>query len=198
MASYVIEGPAVLFYGAANCAANEYEQAPAGNGTQYVLGITESGVSLSTSLMTHRLSTDVYGGTEGPPADLLVLGGQASIRGTLVKWGADSLKALTTGLFYQEGFTGHGVFPWPGEGVWGGGHGFSIWVVGSIKSYYFPRCELASQPREWNISALERRMSLNINAYNTSGTTPHLYFTETSANNEPYLNSLYPTCHTLD
>ena len=185
MASYVIEGPAVLYCGAATCDANQYNASSAGT----LLGITESGVSISTSLMTHRISTDVYGGTEGPPAELVVLGGQASVRGTLVQWSTYALGLLTQGL---RGAAEAGEIPWPGVGVWSGGHGFAFWVVGALKAYYFPRCELATQPREWNISALERKMSLNINAYSTS--TNHIYFTD-STTSDTNRGNIAPSCN---
>lgn len=186
MATYLIEGPAVLYYGAANCNATAYDASG-----KTLLGITESGITISSQLMTHRISTDEYGGPEGPPAEILTLGGQASIQGTLVKWSSTGFNAMQAGL---KGMP-PGRAPFPGHGVYGGKYAWAFWVVGSKCAYYFPKCELASQPKEWNISALERRMNINIIAYavNIFGSTgrPHIYYKDTSDSD---INQLFPAC----
>lgn len=213
MASYYIEGPAVLWIGASDCNAKQYKGVAQGGWTEgespnqivhataELLGITESGVTISNRLMTHRISTDDYGGPEGPPAELLILGATASLQGVLVKWGEKGYGLLKSGLRSVK----EGQAPWPGHGVYGGEHAFGIWVIGSKYAYYFPKCELATQPREWNISALERRMNLNITAIAANifgdGTTgaggkgsPHIFYRTNSTGSEPQINKLFPSC----
>ena len=190
-ATYVIEGPATIYFGGGNCLASGYAPiVTEGNGVNaQLLGVTETGVTISSQLMTHRISSDEYGGTEGPPAELLTLGATASIQGTLVKWGAGAFENLKSGL--RNVRAGH--IPWPAQGVYSGNYFFAFWVVGAKTSYYFPRCNLATQPREWQISVLERRMNLNITAeaVNIFSETPHIFY-ETDA--EPKRDLLFPTC----
>lgn len=193
--SYVIDGPATIWYGAPDCNASNYRKTYEDSTYNATLvGITESGVSVSTQLMTHRLNSDEYGGPEGPPADILTLGATASIQGTLVKWNNAAYFALQAGL---RGAT-PGRAPWPGVGIYSGGntkqgYAWSFWIVGSKCAYYFPKCELASQPKEWNISALERRMNLNITAYAVGifGASPHIFFRKTD---DPNINKVFPEC----
>ena len=190
MASYVIEGPAVIWYGAQECDAAAYKSIASANAS--LLGVTESGVTISSQLMTHRISTDEYGGQEGPPAEILTLGAQASVQGVLVKWSADGFADIQSGL---RGTTS-GRAPFPGHGVYGGGYAYAFWVVGSDSSYYFPKCDLASQPKEWNVSALERRMNLNVTAYaaNIFGGSPHIFYRVTTTTAEAQINQLFPAC----
>jgi hypothetical protein len=190
-ASYIIEGPATIYFGAGNCTADGYTTIVTDGNTANakLLGVTETGVTISTQLMTHRVSSDEYGGTEGPPAELLTLGATATIQGTLVKWGADAFAELKAGL---RGVT-PGHIPWPAQGVYSGNYFYAFWVVGFVNSYYFPRCNLASQPREWQISVLERRMNLNINAeaVNIFSDTPHIFYEDSS---DPKIGLLFPSC----
>ena len=202
--SYIIEGPATIYYGAGNCNATEYleiitkaDAADLGSVNATILGVTETGVTISTQLMTHRISADDYGGNEGPPAELLILGASASIQGTLVKWGKDAFEDLKAGL--RNVTPGH--VPWPAHGVFGGSgqHLYAFWVVGSKRAFYFPKCELATQPREWQISVLERRMNLNITAYaaNVFGIrnqNPHIFYTPPINDPEDKVNALFPSC----
>ncbi len=202
--SYIIEGPATIYYGAGDCNALAYKKIVTGADATSaaevnanILGVTETGVTISSQLMTHRISTDDYGGTEGPPAELLILGGTASIQGTLVKWGKTAFEDLKAGL--RNVTPGH--IPWPAHGVFGnnGDHLYAFWVVGSKRAFYFPKCELATQPREWQISVLERRMNLNITAYaanifSSSSQNPHIFYTPPINDPEDKVGNLFPKC----
>lgn len=167
-----IDGPAVLYYCAQSCGDVTWPVSSALN----MLGITESGVSVSFSTNMHRVTSDDLGGGEGAPAELLFMGAQASVRGTLVKWGT-GFSSICSGL----NASAEGMIPRPGTPYFGNKYGFGIVIKGYRISYFFPRCDLASQPREWNISSLERKMSLNINAYpvvvsETVGSKTYQYF----------------------
>lgn len=156
--SFVIEGPAVIVYDAQDCNPTGYKPYTVSG----LLGFTDGGVSISNRVITHRINGDEFGGSEGVPAELLILGGQASIRTTIVKWN----KPFTDIAGGAYGVSQEGEIPGYCKPYFGSNCGFSFWVVGRETSYYFPKCELASQPREWNVSSHERRMQLNINAYN--------------------------------
>lgn len=158
---FFIDGPAALFGGAAVCkVSNHTYQAHSGS----PIGLTDNGVTISYQAMTHRISGDEYGGNEGMPAEQLILGGQATIRTTIVKWGDNVGGYLMTGA---NTIATPGEVPRVGSPYFYGGYGFSFWVVGAGGvGYYFPKCELATQPKTWNVSSTERRMDITITAYN--------------------------------
>lgn len=169
--SIFVDGPATLFIGAQNCSATAYTAVP----TQAKeLGITESGVQCSVNTLTHRVNSDDCGGSEGNPADLLIMGSTGTVRGTLVKYNATAFPELLAGLY---GVGTEGQTRLPGTAIFSNNYGFGLWVVGYGKTLYFPKCEFATSPREFNISSTERKTSFTINAYPvmTSGAVA-LYF----------------------
>lgn len=186
---YIIEGPATIWYGQGHCDAQTYA---ALGSNDVCLGITEQGVSISTQLLTHRVSSDDFGGTEGPPAEIINLGATASVQGTLVKWNNAAFDTFLSGI---SGGT-PGVLPFPARGIFSDSLYFAVWVVGSTAAYYFPKCDLASQPKEWNVSSLERRMNLNITALtvNPWSGTPHVFYKETDKTTETHIGQLIPVC----
>lgn len=164
--SIFVDGPAVLAIGPANCTASAYV-APNTSGTgatDHILGYTDNGLQVSINTLTHRVNSDDNGGGEGNPAEMLLVGAIGNIRGTLVKYADPAAWAtLITGI---NGGT-DGVFPMPGTALFASGYGFACWAIGTYKTFYFPKCELASSPREFNISTTERRTSFGITAYPT-------------------------------
>lgn len=180
-----IDGPSEIYFGATQCDATAYASPDDADVDTYLLGETESGVTISYATNMHRISMDRYGGGEGVPAEMLIMSGQASVRGVIVGWGYkkgsatasvdtwQAFRAMAAGAYQDP--TGQvtatvdksrlGSSPLPGTPYFGDGYGFSLWVVGRNKSYLFPKCDCASQPREWNISSLEKKMSLNVTAY---------------------------------
>ncbi len=161
MSAYYIQvdGPATLYIGPSNCEANGTPEIVSWGGAE--LGITESGVQVSINTMTHRINSDDRGGSEGTPAEMLIMGGQATIRGTLVKYSPSAFDSVASGLYNNNS----GTVPLPGTPLFAGNYGFSLLVIGFQNSFYFPKCEMASQPREFNISSTERKTSFSITAY---------------------------------
>lgn len=154
---YYVDGPAALYCGPAKCGATDYVPYASG----FLVGLTDGGVTISYQTITHRINGDEYGGAEGMPAELLILGGMASIRTTIVKWAENGFKRLIAGANLVAD---DGQIPALASPYFSDNYGFAFWVVGKGLSYYFPKCELATQPRTWNISSLERRMDLSIQA----------------------------------
>ena len=99
------------------------------------------------------------GGGEGNPAEILIMGAQGQIRGTLVKYNPAAWADLISGL---NGGVGFGL---PGTPLFAGGYAFSFWVVGTNSTLWFPMCEIASTPREFNFSTTERKTSFGVTAY---------------------------------
>lgn len=174
----IVPGPVQILAGGAIC--NADEGIPSVDMTKMTrLGQTENGVQISISNKAHRVNVDDMGGTQGAPAELIYLGSSASMRGVMVDYGNPNsaqindkvLKALwgiSRGLRYVDGdthSTREGDISAPGTPLFEYGYGFSMFFVGVGMSYYFPRCEFSSQPREWNVSSLERKTSFNATAY---------------------------------
>ena len=150
-----VDGPAAILFGAANCAANQF--ASYSGATE--LGITDNGVQVSINTLTHRVNSDDEGGSEGNPAEILIMGAIANIRGTLVKYNPAAWDSLISGI------NGGGVFGLPGTPLFSSGYGFGFWVVGRATALYFPKSELATTPREFNFSTTERRTTFGVTAY---------------------------------
>lgn len=143
------------------------------------LGQTENGVQISISNKAHRVNVDDMGGSQGAPAELIYLGSSASIRGVLVDYGdphADGINedarkmlwGIGRGLRYVDNdphSAKEGDISAPGTPLFEYGYGFSMLFIGVGMSYFFPKCEFSSQPREWNVSGLERKTSFNATAY---------------------------------
>lgn len=179
-----VDGPAQLYIGAQNCEASAYT-APGNDSRE--LGITESGVQVSYQTMTHRVNSDDCGGGEGNPAEILVMGAQGTIRGTMVKYNPNAVGDLMSGLY---GLSNGGV-RLPGTAIFANNYGIGFWIIGNNISYYFPKCEMATTPREFNVSTTERKTSFTINAYPvmSSASALALFFTGAGAT-DPY----YPGC----
>ena len=171
--NFYIDGPAAIYFGEQNCSASGYispnDESTANVKYGTLLGYTDGGASISYQTMTHRINGDEYGGSEGMAAEQLILGGQATIRSLIVKWNVGAFQQIMTGANYLNN---DGMIPPIGTAYFGSKLGFSFWVLGRGqgsanpgKGYYFPKCELATQPRQWNVSSLERRMELNVLAY---------------------------------
>lgn len=158
-----VDGPAVLMFGNASCTASAYVAPTDSSATE--LGITESGLQVSVNTMTHRVNSDDMGGGEGNPAEILIMGAQGQIRGTLVKYNPAAWGDLISGL---NGGVGFGL---PGTPLFAGGYAFSFWVVGTNSTLWFPMCEIASTPREFNFSTTERKTSFGVTAYPVKYTT---------------------------
>ena len=153
-----VEGPALLYVSAANLEG----AIPSVDLTGWTqLGVTESGVNVSISNLTHRVNSDDCGGSEGNPAEILSMGSQATIRGSLVKYNANAVSSIMSG-FYGDA---EGSTVLPGTPVFASGRGFSLYISGYAVTYYFPKCEFASQPREFNLSTTEKKTSFGITAY---------------------------------
>ena len=153
-----VEGPALLYVGAANYTGTNI---PTENSGMTQLGVTESGVSVSISNLTHRVNSDDCGGSEGNPAEILSMGSQATIRGSLVKYNGNAVSSVMSG-FYGDA---EGSTVLPGTPVFASNRGFSLFISGYAVTYYFPKCEFASQPREFNLSTTEKKTSFGITAY---------------------------------
>lgn len=168
-----VEGPARFYVGAQDCAAVAY----AAYTDATMLGIAENGAQISIGGNTHPVHSDDNGGADGTPAELLWMGSTASIRGTLVKFNADASNSIINGAYATSSAVGI-IVQLPGTPLFAGGFGFGVWIVGNQKSYYFPKCELATQPREFEISTREKKVSFSFNAYPVySGSSGFLYFT---------------------
>lgn len=170
-----IEGPAILYYGAAFCTdigtgtgqTNPITQTPT------CLGITESGVQISISNLTTPVNTDDMGGTEGFPAEIINMAATASIRGVLVDYNAGTSgvgntantlwKSVSKRL--ERGVNSDGVNPNIGASYFGDNYGFSLRVAGANVSYIFPRCSLLEAPREFNFSTGAKKTSFTFTAY---------------------------------
>ena len=187
MSAYYIQvdGPATLYIGACNCDATGFPESS--SWPSFELGITESGVQVSINTMTHRINSDDRGGSEGTPAEMLIMGGQATIRGTLVKYAPSAFNSVVSGLYNKTA----GTVPLPGTPLFAGNYGFGLMVVGYQQSYYFPKCEMASQPREFNLSSTERKTSFSVTAY-------PIYLSSTSEGvvyyNKSGTNKIVPAC----
>ena len=174
-----IDGPARLYIGDMCCKPennNAWAQAedwsPTGqnaSATFQELGVTENGVQVSFNNSMHRINSDDYGGNEGVPAELLMMSANAIIRGTLVRYGDNdqALALAVAGLYYP--FTKEGTTYLPGTAYFGNNYGFSLLIIGFANRFYFPKCEMVSQPREFNISSTERKTSFSIQAYPVYG-----------------------------
>ena len=167
-----VEGPARFYIGAQNCSATQYVEVS--DSTARLLGIGESGAQLSISTKTNPVHSDDNGGTEGTPAEIILLGSIGSIRTTLVKYNANAWASIVSGVSdsavsangevtYQP--PTEGEYFLPGTPIFGGAKGFALWIVGATKSFYFPKCEMASQPREFNISTGAKKTSITATAY---------------------------------
>lgn len=178
----IVPGPVQIYVKSAECDATA-------NGGYTItlsgwtrLGQTESGVNVSISNRAHRVNVDDMGGTQGAPADLIYLGSSASIRGTLVDYGDPNATTVSTatkkalygiarGLRYVEADSAidstafEGDISAPGTPLFEYGYGFALFLSGVGCTYLFPKCEFASNPREWNVSSLERRTTFTITAY---------------------------------
>lgn len=167
---FYVDGPAAIFYSQQDCEATGYKAVANAN----LLGLTEGGATISYQLMLHRINGDEYGGSEGMPAEQLILGAQATIRAQITKWAPGAFDDLKVGAYM--GNADPGTIPKIGSPYFSRRYGYAFWVVayGEGKGYYFPKCELATQPKQWNVSSLERRVDLNVLAYNV--------FTKTTVN----------------
>ena len=176
MACICVDGPAVIYAGPMDCTATAVPNV-SGAGF-YNLGVTENGIQISIGGQAHRVMSDDMGGSEGMPAEILYMGATASIRGVLVKYNGENLAAIVSGL-NNYGAT-EGTIDIPGTPVFAGQRGFSIVVMGRQKTFYFPKCEFVSQPREFNISSTERKTSFTATAYPVydSNCQGHLYFVD--------------------
>lgn len=179
-----VDGPAAILFGNADCSASTF--ASYSGATE--LGITDNGVQVSINTLTHRVNSDDEGGSEGNPAEILIMGALANIRGTLVKYNPAAWDDLISGI-------NGGVFSLPGTPMFAGGYGFGFWVVGRNTSLYFPKSEMATTPREFNFSTTERRTTFGVTAYpvrytsnNVCVSTP--YFT--GAGSEQYVCNACP------
>ena len=153
-----VDGPAQIYVGPSDCNASQF---PASLANFKALGVTENGLQISINTLTHRVNSDDMGGGEGNPAEMLVMGTAGTIRGVMVKYGSLALADLMTGLYGgTEGRT-----PIPGTPIFASGYGFGVVVRGAARSYYFPKSELASTPREFNVSSTERKTSFTFNAH---------------------------------
>jgi len=168
-----VEGPARFYVGAQNCAATAYAAYNSGN----LLGVAETGAQISIAGNVHNVYSDDNGGSAGTPAEVLWMGSAASVRGTLVKYNASLADSVVNGAYATS--TGVGiVVQLPGTPLFAGGFGFGVWIVGNQKTYYFPKCELATTPRDFDISTREKKTSFTFNAYPVySNTSGFLYFT---------------------
>ena len=112
-----------------------------------------------------------------------MMGAMATIRGTLVKYATDAWKTIVAGLYLPAGE--EGAVRLPGTAVFANNYGFSLWVCGHSGTIWFPKCELASNPREFNISTTERKTTFTITAH-PAGTSSarFLYFHGTQSLNE--------------
>lgn len=179
----IVPGPVQVYAGSAIC------KAPSNSDTYNIsdlglvrLGQTEAGVNVSISNRAHRVNVDDMGGAQGSPADLIYLGSSAAIRGTLVDYGDPSgnsvsasvkkaLWGISRGLRITEADNAlnstvfEGDIVAPGTPLFDSGYGFSLLLVGVKVVYLFPKCEFASNPREWNVSSMERRTSFTVSAY---------------------------------
>lgn len=153
-----VDGPALIYIGAASCTASAYA-APSSN--ELELGYTENGAQISVQTLTHRVNSDDCGGAEGNPAEILAMGAQGNIRGSMVKYNPSAWVDLINGLY---GLGEAGLTALPGTPIFQSNLGVGFWIIGVNGSYYFPRCEM-TQPREFNISATERRTSFSATAY---------------------------------
>lgn len=190
MSAYYIQvdGPATLFIGPSNCEAAGFPEGSSWSSSE--LGITESGVQVSINTMTHRINSDDRGGSEGTPAEMLIMGGQATIRGTLVKYAPAAFSSVVTGLYNKAA----GTVPLPGTPLFAGNYGFGLMIVGYQSSFFFPKCEMASQPREFNLSSTERKTSFSITAYPIylSSGEGVVYYSKTGTNKiVPYCDDAY-------
>ncbi len=191
-----VDGPAHIYIGAANCGAPPAAVADVKATASKELGITETGVQVSIQNMTHRVNSDDMGGSEGNPTELLFMGAQASIRGVLVKYNSLAVADILTGLF---GMTNEGDLILPGTPVFSSGHGCCLFVEGFASAFYFPRCEMTSQPREFNVSTTERKTSFGFTAYPSYRTVenqpvPYLFWKFTGG-----AGSMYePLCNVPD
>lgn len=181
-----VDGPAKLYIGEANCNATAFV---APGATDRALGFTENGLQVSVNTLTHRVNSDDCGGAEGNPAEILIMGAQGTIRGVMVKYYEDAFADLMSGVF--EGSEMIGIpTPLPGTAVFANGYGCSVWAVGKNITYWFPKCEFASQPREFNISTTERKTSFTINAYPVLNAT----FTGLALTGAGDPSQVYPGC----
>lgn len=170
----IVPGPVQLWVGAATCSSLS-DQFSVDMSGMTRLGQTENGVQVSISNRAHRVNVDDMGGTQGAPAELINLGSSASIRGVMVDYGPPNSAAndvkkkiweIARGL-RDPWATGtiEGDIAAPGTPLFEFGYGFSFFLIGVGSSYFFPKCEFASQPREWNVSSLERKTSFTCTAY---------------------------------
>lgn len=172
-----VEGPARFYVGAQDCAATSY----AAYSSAVLLGIAENGAQVSIGGNTKPVYSDDNGGSSGTPAELIWVGSNASIRGTLVKYNASSADSVINGAYATSTDVGI-VVQLPGTPLFAGGFGFGVWIVGNQKTYYFPKCELATQPREFNVSTDAKKVAFSFTAYPVySGTSGFLYFTGNGA-----------------
>lgn len=195
-----VEGPARFYIGAQNCNAVQYLAISPTTAT--FLGIGESGAQLSITTQTQRVNSDDNGGSEGSPAEIILLGSTASIRTTFVKYNANSWASIVSGVsnstVSSEGAVTYqspteGVFFLPGTPIFGGAKGFSLWIQGATRTYYFPKCEMASQPREFNVSTDAKKTSVTCTAYPVySGSSGFLCF---FSNNENYTTYTPTDCN---
>lgn len=153
-----VDGPARLYAGDLDCHwTGTFESLH-----MKELGITENGVQVSVNQLTHRVNSDDMGGAEGNPAEILIMGSTATIRGVIVKYPSDRTRLGQ--IFSGIGGIGEGWTWLPGSPLFAGGGGFSFLIWGYTTYFYFPRCEMVTQPREFNISTTERKTSFAIQA----------------------------------
>lgn len=127
------------------------------------LGITESGVQISVTNSMQRVNADAYGGSEGTPAEFVMMGATAVVRAVLVRY---SPSHIALGHAINGCFSGvEGETFIPGTPYFASNNGFSLLVLGTFARWFFPKCEMATQPREFNVSTTERKTSVSFNAY---------------------------------
>ncbi len=154
-----VDGPVDVLVGGVDCSTLTF---PLSTTSFTSLGQTQRGVNVSVSTQTHRVTSDDEGGQEGNPAEILIMGSQARISLQLVKLESSSLATIRSGLYSP---TTEGAFPLPGTPLFEGGHGCSLILSGRTQGLYFPKCELATAPREFNLSTTETVVSITFNAY---------------------------------
>lgn len=168
-----VDGPARLFVGPMACACDSTFNAaqswsPGGSDTTFKeLGVTENGVQISFNTPMHRVNSDDCGGNEGFPAEWIMMGASATIRGVLTRYSEDitALSKVMSGVYAERDTLPDGTTLLPGTPYFGSGYGFSLLVIGFATRHFFPKCEMATQPREFNISSTERKTSFSVQAY---------------------------------
>ncbi len=138
----------------------------ASSGALEDLGYTARGADVRIQGYVVNIPGDENGGEQGPPIDRQHLGTIAIVRIELTKFDPAVLAKLKAGLRAVA----PGAIPDAGTLIFNDARHFQLLIDAPGDPHWFPRAELAENPREYNLGVLYQRAVLEFTCYRDPST----------------------------